>query len=81
MSLFAAAVSGRPRYLMIDLNDVEFVGEQQNLPVVPMGAMFNQRFARDIGDEDEPGLSPFRQPQISSRSSDITYPTEPKGIE
>ena len=58
LTLFAAAaggVSGRPRFLVVDLDDVEFVGEQpQQLPVVPMEAMYNQRrFARAAQDSEE----------------------------
>ena len=86
MTLFAAAASGRPRYLMVDLDDVEFVGEQERLPIVPMSAMMPQRrYARDIDDQDvESSNSPFNRPQalpvIQSRQESLSYKEVPQGI-
>jgi hypothetical protein len=52
--LFAVTASAVPRYLVVPIEDVEFMGEQ-NIPVFPMNAamMYNHRVTRQI-QEDEP---------------------------
>ena len=70
---------------MIDLDDVDFVGEQQALPIVPMSAMngYQRRFARDAEDEGD-APSPFRPPLVQKRADAPIYTPagapEPVGI-
>ena len=75
-------MSGRPRYLMVDLDDVEFVGEQQRLPIVPMEAMYNnRRFARDLDNTEEPSFAhPLNAAPVSRKRVDTYQEGPPKGI-
>jgi hypothetical protein len=70
---FAASVTAMPRFIVIPIEDVEFMGDEflQSLPVYPMynqqQQMYNERVSRQTIEEEEPIYSSRPSPVAQRR--------------
>ena len=62
VALLAAAASAAPRYLIIPLDNVEFVDQEMPSSAAPYPMVYNHRVARQVAMQEEEGPSVYSSP-------------------